>query len=56
MIIKSMLLLFLIMLFQGCATWEGAKVDSKNAWEVTRDTSSNVYRSVKKSINEVTSE
>ena len=56
MITKSILLLFLIILFQGCATWMGLKKDSKQAWEVTKDTSGNVYKSVKKSINEATSD
>jgi uncharacterized protein YceK len=56
MIIKTILLLFLIILFQGCATWIGVKKDSKEAWEVTKDTSKDVYKSVKKSINEATSE
>lgn len=56
MIIKTILLLFLIILFQGCATWIGVKKDSKEAWEVTKDTSKDVYKTVKKSINEATSE
>ena len=56
MIVKSILLLFLIIFFQGCATWMGVKKDSKQAWEITKDTSENVYKSVKKSINEATSD
>ena len=56
MIRKFILLLFLIISFQGCATWMGLKKDSKEAWEVTKDTSENAYKSVKKTINEATSE
>lgn len=56
MLMKSILLIFLIILFQGCATWMGVKKDTKEAWEITKDTSGNVYKSVKKSINEATSE
>ncbi|MCT7633865.1 hypothetical protein N5U36_00260 [Aliarcobacter butzleri] len=52
--IKFMLLTILIVFFQGCATWTGIKQDSNKAWEATKDTSSNVYHSVKKSIHEAT--
>ncbi len=50
--IKTILLILLIILFQGCATWMGIKKDSKQAWDVTKDTSQKVYDSVKKSIND----
>ena len=36
--VKFALLIILIILFQGCATWTGIKKDSKDAWEVTKDT------------------
>ena len=50
--IKFMLLTILIVFFQACATWTGIKQDSKEAWGVTKDTSKDVYQSVKKSIKE----
>ena len=52
--IKFSILLILIVLFQGCATWMGIKQDSKRTWEATKDTSNDVYHSVKKSIHEAT--
>ena len=52
MIKKSLLLILLIITFQACATWTGIKQDSKEAWGVTKDTSKDVYQSVKKSIKE----
>ena len=52
--LKSILLLIFIIFFQGCATWSGVKQDSNRAWEATKDTSSDVYHSVKKSIHEAT--
>jgi hypothetical protein len=54
--IKSILLIILIFVFQGCATWTGVKKDTNDAWSVTKDTSKDVYKSVKKSINEATSD
>ena len=51
---NSMFLIVFIILFQGCATWSGIKQDSNRAWEATKDTSSDVYHSVKKSIHEAT--
>jgi hypothetical protein len=53
---KFLLSIILIILFQGCATWNGVKKDTNEAWEVTSDTSKKVYKSVKKSINEATSD
>ena len=53
--IKIMLLIVLIISFQGCATWTGVKQDTNDAWNATKDTSKGVYKSVKKSINEATS-
>ena len=52
--VKNLLLVILIFVFQGCATWNGLKQDSNRAWEATKDTSSEVYHSVKKSIHEAT--
>lgn len=54
--IKIIFSIIFIFFFQGCATWVGLKQDSKQAWEVTKDTSSEVFHSVKKSIHEATSE
>ena len=54
--IKIILLVILMILFQGCATWSGVKQDTNDAWNVTKDTSKGVYKSVKKSINEATSD
>lgn len=56
MIKKNILLIVLLISFQGCATWMGIKKDSKEAWDVTADTSKKVYNSTKKSINEATSD
>ncbi|WP_222718378.1 hypothetical protein ACNSOS_10575 [Aliarcobacter vitoriensis] len=53
---KSILLVILIILFQGCATWSGVKQDSKTAWKATKDTSSEAYQGVKKSIHEATAD
>lgn len=52
--VKNILLIILIFVFQGCATWTGLKQDSNRAWEATKDTSSEVYHSVKKSVHEAT--
>ena len=54
--IKIMLLVILMILFQGCATWTGVKQDTNDACNVTKDSSKGVYKSVKKSINEATSD
>jgi PBP1b-binding outer membrane lipoprotein LpoB len=54
--LKSILLIILIFIFQGCATWTGVKKDTNDAWKVTTDTSTKAYKSVKKSINEATSD
>ena len=54
--IKSILLIILIFVFQGCATWTGVKKDTNDAWNGTTDSSKDVYKSVKKSINEATSD
>lgn len=56
MIKKFILLIILIISFQGCATWLGIKKDSKEVWDVTKDTSKKVYSSTKRSINEATSD
>jgi len=56
MIKKYLLLIILMILFQGCATWMGIKKDSNEAWEATKDSSDRVYKSVKKSINDATSD
>ena len=52
--VKNILLIILIFVFLGCASWNGLKQDSNRAWEATKDTSSDVYHSVKKSIHEAT--
>ena len=52
--VKNILLIILIFVIQGCATWNGLKQDSNRAWEATKDTSSEVYHSVKKSVHEAT--
>ena len=52
--IKFMLLTILIVFFLCFAIWTGIKQDSNKAWEATKDTSSDVYHSVKKSIHEAT--
>ena len=52
--VKFTLLIILIILFQGCATFTGIKKDSKDAWEVTKNTSEKAYDSTKKAIHEAT--
>ncbi len=46
---KTILLSLVLSLFvfSGCATWKGLKKDSRNAWEVTKDTSAKAYNSSK---------
>ncbi len=51
---KTMLLIYLIVLFQGCATWYGIKQDSKDAWKATKQTTGEVYDSTKRAIHEAT--
>lgn len=51
---KYLVLIVLIILFQGCATWGGVKQDSKTAWKATKETSGEVYDSVKKTVHEAT--
>ncbi|MBL3520769.1 hypothetical protein ACNSOP_07440 [Aliarcobacter lanthieri] len=53
---KSVLLVIFIILLQGCATWKGVKEDSKTAWEATKDTTSEAYQGVKKSIHDATAD
>ncbi|AXK49381.1 hypothetical protein [Aliarcobacter trophiarum] len=52
--LKVILLVTIIILFQGCATWSGVKQDSKQAWQATKDTTSEAYDGVKKSIHNAT--
>lgn len=52
MIVKSLLLVLLIISFQGCATWMGLKQDSKQVWGATKDTSKEVYETVTKTRHE----
>lgn len=40
--------------FSGCATWDGLKEDSSNAWQTTKNVSSEVYDSTKRSIHKAT--
>ena len=51
---NSMFLIILIMLFQGCATWNGLKQDSKVAWEGTKEVSGKVYDSTKRAFDDIT--
>lgn len=53
---KNILLIILIVSFQGCATWTGIKTDSKDAWDTTKDTTNKAYHSTTKSIHEATAE
>lgn len=52
--IKIVLSIFFIVFFTSCATWSGVKQDSKDAWNTTKETTSNVYKGVKQSIHEAT--
>lgn len=66
---KTILLSLLtsIFIFSGCATLQGVKEDSSNAWDTTKETSkkvwdatkegtSDVYHSTKEAIHNVTSD
>jgi len=52
--LKFVLSIILIILFQGCATWYGVKKDSKDAWKVTKEVSTEVYDSTKRTIHKAT--
>lgn len=54
---KSILFTTIISVFilSGCATWKGAKQDSSNAWDATKDGTSKAYKSTKKAIHNATS-
>ena len=51
---KTMLLIILIISFQGCATWYGIKKDSSDAWKATKETTGKAYDSTKQAIHEAT--
>jgi predicted small secreted protein len=51
---KSILLIILLISFQGCATWYGIKKDSKDAWKATKETTGEVYDTTKKAIHDAT--
>lgn len=51
---NSMFLIILIMLFQGCATWNGLKQDSKEVWQGTKEVSGKAYDSTKRAIDDIT--
>ncbi len=51
---NSMFLIVLIMIFQGCATWNGIKQDSKVVWEGTKEVSGKAYDSTKRAIDDIT--
>jgi predicted small secreted protein len=51
---KSILLIILLISFQGCATWYGIKKDSKDAWQATKETTGKAYDSTKEAIHEAT--
>ena len=52
--IKNIILIIFVMFFQSCATWYGIKKDSKEAWEATKETTSEVATDIKKSVDEIT--
>jgi len=49
-----LMLLALLFIISGCATWKGVKKDSSNAWEATKDGASKAYDSTKEAIHEAT--
>ncbi len=51
---NSMFLIILIILFQGCATWNGLKQDSKVAWQGTKEVSGKAYDSTKRAFDDLT--
>ena len=52
--IKNIILIIFVMFFQSCTTWYGIKKDSKEAWEATKETTSEVATDIKKSVDEIT--
>lgn len=46
--------LFLVLSISGCATWNGVKKDSNDAWEATKDTTSKAYNATKEAIHDAT--
>ena len=52
--VKNILLIILIFVFQGCATWNGLKQDSKVAWEGTKEVSGKAYDSTKRAFDDLT--
>lgn len=48
------MLSFFLLTISGCATWDGVKKDSNNAWEATKDGTSKAYDSTKKAIHDAT--
>ena len=51
---NSMFLIIFIFLFQGCATWNGIKQDSKEVWQNTKEVSGKAYDSTKRAIDDIT--
>ncbi len=51
---NSILLITFIVLFQGCATWNGLKQDSKVFWEGTKEVSGNAYDATNRAIQDIT--
>lgn len=44
---KNLFLICAIVLFSGCATWNGLKKDMSSAWEVTSNKSSEAWEKTK---------
>lgn len=50
----SILMVLLIFIFSGCATWKGIKKDSSDAWNATKKGTSKAYNKTKEAIHEAT--
>ncbi|MGA1931545.1 entericidin EcnAB [Arcobacter sp. YIC-464] len=53
---KKLLLITItsIFVFTGCATWEGVKEDSSDAWSATKKGTKKVYEGTKEAIHNAT--
>lgn len=54
---KTNILLLIIIsafLFNACATWEGVKEDSSDAWQATKKGTKKVYEGTKEAIHKAT--
>lgn len=51
---KYLSIVFILIFITGCATWDGVKEDSNDAWKATKKTTNEVYESTKDAIHKAT--